>query len=226
MPAPAKAPGAAAADLQAERSAVNEWRTKRVNSLTSDSGWLTLAGLFWLREGENTFGRDPKSSLALDNPALAENAGSFEVNGHKVRFVGRPQSGVTHQGKPVTTLDLAFDATEEPTVLESGSLRFFVIDAVDVARQHGMGGRINTVVLEGTRNGSPTSVTTTGDSISTSTGPSYSVPNAPRSRSGGSEKTIHRQCSLAMTCSMSADRPSRRMPGGICGMATSPRSIR
>src|SRR6202050_2311561 len=80
VPAPAKAPGAAAADLQAARSAVNEWRTKRVNSLTSDSGWLTLAGLFWLREGENTFGRNPKSSLALDNPALAENAGSFEVN--------------------------------------------------------------------------------------------------------------------------------------------------
>jgi uncharacterized protein len=129
VPAPANAPGAAGAvDPQAERSAVNEWRTKRVNSLTSDSGWLTLAGLFWLKEGENTFGRNPKSSLALDNPALAENAGSFEVNGHKVRFVARPQSGVTHQGKPVTTLDLAFDATEEPTVLESGSLRFFVIE--------------------------------------------------------------------------------------------------
>ena len=32
-------------------------RRARRSSLTSDSGWLTLAGLFWLKEGENSFGR-------------------------------------------------------------------------------------------------------------------------------------------------------------------------
>ena len=44
---------------------------QRIESLTSDSGWLTLAGLFWLKDGDNSFGRDPDNSLVLDNPALA-----------------------------------------------------------------------------------------------------------------------------------------------------------
>ena len=30
---------------------INAWRTKRVANLTSDNGWLTLCGLFWLNEG-------------------------------------------------------------------------------------------------------------------------------------------------------------------------------
>ena len=50
------------------------------------------------------------------------------LSGKQVRFVGRPGSGVTHDGQPVTSLELATDATGEPTVLASGPLRFFVIE--------------------------------------------------------------------------------------------------
>jgi uncharacterized protein len=114
--------------LQAERARVNQWRVQRVESLTSDSGWLTLAGLFWLKDGGNSFGRDPGNSLALDNPALARTAGSFDVTGRQVRFIADPQGGVTYGGRPVGTLDLKSDAAGEPTVLESGTLRFFLIE--------------------------------------------------------------------------------------------------
>jgi uncharacterized protein (DUF1684 family) len=50
------------------------------------------------------------------------------LSGHQVRFVARPGGGVTHDGRAVTSLDLASDAQGEPTVLASGSLRFFVIE--------------------------------------------------------------------------------------------------
>ena len=39
-------------------------------------------------------------------------------------------STVTHEGAPVTELTLASDATDEPTLLESGTLSFYVIDRV------------------------------------------------------------------------------------------------
>jgi uncharacterized protein (DUF1684 family) len=122
------ASGAAAADLQAERDSIDAWRAGRVARLTSDTGWLTLTGLFWLKEGENSFGRASSNALILDHASLAEAAGSFVRAGHQVRFVAAPAAGVTHDGRTVTSLDLASDARGEPTVLASGSLRFFVIE--------------------------------------------------------------------------------------------------
>lgn len=120
----------AGTDAAAERASVEQWRAERLADLKSDTGWLTLAGLFWLKEGENTFGSTAASSLRLDNPALAANAGSFLKTGNKVRFVARDGAGITHGGQSVTQIDLVPDSRGEPTVLESGSLSFFVIDRI------------------------------------------------------------------------------------------------
>ena len=35
---------------------VQAWRQKREAGLKADGGWLTVAGLFWLKEGPNRFG--------------------------------------------------------------------------------------------------------------------------------------------------------------------------
>jgi uncharacterized protein (DUF1684 family) len=118
----------AAADAPSERAEVDAWRAARLESLTSDTGWLTLAGLLWLAEGRNSFGRAADNTLVLENPALAAHAGSFEVAGGKVRFLSAPGAHVTHAGEEVRELELASDATGEPTVLASGALRFFVIE--------------------------------------------------------------------------------------------------
>src|SRR5260370_13400034 len=118
----------AAADLPAERVSIDAWRAERVGRLTSDTGWLTLAALFWLKEGETSSGRASSNALVLDNASLADSAGSFVLIGQRVRFVARPGAGVTHDGQAVTSLDLASDAQGEPTVLASGSVRFFVIE--------------------------------------------------------------------------------------------------
>ena len=126
--AQAGAAGAGAADLQAERVSIDAWRAERVGRLTSDTGWLTLAGLLWLKEGENSFGRASSNALILDNASLADTAGSFVLSGRQVRFVARTGAGVTHDGRAVTSLDLLSDAQGEPTVLASGALRFFVIE--------------------------------------------------------------------------------------------------
>src|SRR5215472_4163896 len=127
-PAAGAAAGRGAAALATEEAAIARWRAERVESLTSDNGWLTLTGLFWLKEGDNTFGRAPGNSLVLDNAALADTAGSFVLKGNDVRFRARPGGGVTHDGQPVTDIDLAPDASGHPTVLSSGALRFYLIE--------------------------------------------------------------------------------------------------
>jgi uncharacterized protein (DUF1684 family) len=110
-----------------ERSQVEHWRQQRVSDLTGEHGWLTLAGLFWLDPGDNSFGRLPSNRLALNHPALAPKAGKFELNGTAVRFIANRNAGITHAGQPVTSLDLIPDSQGEPTVVSSGPLRIWVI---------------------------------------------------------------------------------------------------
>jgi uncharacterized protein (DUF1684 family) len=118
----------AATDPAAEQASIEKWRAERLANLKSDTGWLTLAGLFWLKDGENTFGSGASNSLRLDHPALAANAGSFMKNGDRVRFVAREGAGITQGGAPVTSIDLVADTKGKPTLLDSGPLTFFLIE--------------------------------------------------------------------------------------------------
>jgi len=56
---------------------IARWRRERASALQAEGGWLTVAGLFWLHDGANSFGKDPASEIVLpDGPARA---GVFEL---------------------------------------------------------------------------------------------------------------------------------------------------
>jgi uncharacterized protein len=128
QPAAAAAATAPDAALRAEQADLSQWRAARLQSLTSDTGWLSLVGLLWLKDGANSFGRDDSNALVLKNPSLAGQAGSFVLKDHAVHFIARAGAGITHHGEPVTQIAMDSDAAGEPTVVSSGSLRFFVIE--------------------------------------------------------------------------------------------------
>ncbi|MEE9226201.1 MAG: hypothetical protein V3U66_00530, partial [Acidobacteriota bacterium] len=44
---------------------IEAWRANRLERLQVETGWLTLAGLHWLEEGENRFGTDPSNAIIL-----------------------------------------------------------------------------------------------------------------------------------------------------------------
>lgn len=118
----------ASAAAVSETLEIERWQANRIARLTSETGWLTLAGLFWLKEGKNTFGSAKPNALRLDNEALAAYAGAFVKSGSSVQFVANPKAGITHAGKPVSTIDLVPDSKAEPTLLESGPVSFFLIE--------------------------------------------------------------------------------------------------
>jgi uncharacterized protein (DUF1684 family) len=104
--------GMALAAVTAYESGILEWRKSRDAALRAPDGWTSLAGLFWLHEGANSFGADPANDIALpDGPARA---GSFELRGGKVT--------VTTGGK---TRAVTPDAPAE--VVTVGRLRLFAI---------------------------------------------------------------------------------------------------
>jgi len=119
---------AASLTAQADAPTLEQWRAQRVANLTSESGWLTLVGLYWLRAGDNTFGSAKANRIMLDHPALASVSGNFKVQDGTVTFVAADRAGITHEGKPVTSIVMRPDSAGEATLLASGSLRFFVIE--------------------------------------------------------------------------------------------------
>lgn len=107
---------------------IQKWRDARVTRLKSDTGWLTVAGLFWLKEGENTFGADERNDILLPAGRHApEFAGSFVHGAGVTRLRVLPETQLVCRGKPVTDMLLRTDEHDSTDVLELGPLRFFVI---------------------------------------------------------------------------------------------------
>jgi uncharacterized protein (DUF1684 family) len=102
--------------------------------LKKETGWFSLVGLFWLDEGENRFGSDPGNRVVLPAGKAPAVAGTLIRQGDSVRVRVAPGAVVTHDGKPVTEMELRDDQAEGgPTNLEMGPVSFFVIKRGDKA---------------------------------------------------------------------------------------------
>lgn len=90
----------AAPDDAAYRAETEKWRSDREASLRSKDGWLSVAGLFFLKEGRNTFGSDRSNDFVL--PASAPpRAGSFELAGGRVFAHVNAGVAASFGGRPV-----------------------------------------------------------------------------------------------------------------------------
>jgi uncharacterized protein (DUF1684 family) len=104
--------------------ALAKWRQDRETELKGDNSWLTVAGLFFLAEGKNTFGSGPLNDIVLPEAAPAE-GGVLEFDGRKVTL--RAAQPVSVNGTQVTTIELRPAGGGKPAdTVTMGSLSFFV----------------------------------------------------------------------------------------------------
>lgn len=101
---------------------IEQYRAERLAELKSDSGYLSLIGLFWLKEGENKFGSEPANEIVLPKDKVSRVAGVFVLKNGIVKLEAPASSRITVSDKPVTSLELKSDADDKPTVLHLGSL--------------------------------------------------------------------------------------------------------
>ena len=114
---------AASAQDSSYRQSVEQWRKDYQTTLTSDTGWLTVSGLFWLHEGQNRFGSDASNEIVLPVPAPGR-VGTFEFHAGKTTAHINPGVTVTMNGKPVQATELRPDSKEDRLVL--GDLTLYV----------------------------------------------------------------------------------------------------
>ena len=119
-------------DANAYAKEIAQWQTQRLAELQREDGWLTLLGLFWLKEGNNKIGSDKSNDIVLSNEQMGPQSAVFVLKNGVVQFAAQPKSGFTIAGKPVTQLvELKSDEDGSPTVLQLGSLTFQIIKRGD-----------------------------------------------------------------------------------------------
>lgn len=111
-------------------SSILSWRQQRLTRLTSETGWLTLVGLFWLNEGENRCGSDPSNTVILSGEKTPAYVGTIGRKKDSLWFKASESATVYSNNLPVSNIPLLSDknGAQEPTVLQIGSVRFYVIE--------------------------------------------------------------------------------------------------
>lgn len=126
--ADAPKPGVPADPYVAE---VTRFRQDREATLKGNTGWLTIAGLWFLTQPQTTFGSDPLNDIVFPQSAPPR-TGTFEMRNGKVTV--KAAEGVTFQlnGKPLTTAELKSDVPGPADRLTLGDdLQFWVHNSGD-----------------------------------------------------------------------------------------------
>lgn len=107
-------------------SEANEWHAKRIENLKKENGWLNLAGLYWLKEGENKFGSATNNDIVF--PGKAPNyIGSFILRDSIVTIKIIEGIRVLSDSTEVTEMILQNDLSGKLTVLSLESFKWFII---------------------------------------------------------------------------------------------------
>src|SRR5438552_16020316 len=110
---------------------IEKWRSDEESDLKKDNGWLTVAGLFWLKDGINTVGAGPNFDVRLTDNFKQGKFGEIDFkNGVAVLKV---EKGVEAQsdGKSISTIDLVSDEKGKPSEIRTGSQTFYLIRRED-----------------------------------------------------------------------------------------------
>jgi uncharacterized protein len=104
---------------------IEEWDSERLERLKSPNGWVNLAGLFWLNEGENRVGSGSGNDIVY--PRGPEFIGTMTLSDGQVKFSPLPNTGLKADGEPVTGDLEIFDSENRSVLLTTDSLGFFII---------------------------------------------------------------------------------------------------
>lgn len=107
---------------------IRDWHAKRLERLKRPDGWLSLVGLYWLKEGENSFGGHEDNDFVIRGDVIPERLGVFIRKGELVRFRAEAEVKIgTRETVLEEEIAMKPDDSGNPTILKWGSLSWFII---------------------------------------------------------------------------------------------------
>ena len=110
---------------------VKEWHKNRIERLKRPNGWLNLVGLHWLKEGQNTFGSGSSNGFIFEGEDVPASIGVLELKDSIVSIKVNENVDVLIDSVIIKTAILKSDFEENTTLMELGSLRWFIIKRGD-----------------------------------------------------------------------------------------------
>lgn len=108
---------------------IQKWRQQRVERLTQPTGWLSLVGLEWLKEGRNSLGSAQDNDLVI--PSAPAHLGTIVLSGGKATIALDAKSGATLDGAAKLEGELLDDTHDKPTTVAFGTTSFYLIKRED-----------------------------------------------------------------------------------------------
>ena len=111
-------------------SEISNWQNRRVLNLKKETGWLNLAGLYWLKQGENSIGSDPSNDIIFPSGAPLK-IGKIILKDSVTQLKVNEGINLTINGYVAKESLLLNDLSGNPTVMSVGSYKWNVIKRGD-----------------------------------------------------------------------------------------------
>jgi uncharacterized protein len=119
-------------DLVAYKDELKLWDKRRAEILSGPNGWLNVRGLFWLKEGINSFGSGSENDIVFPEGKIAKKAGFIMLKDTVVAILVLPEVMTITSNKIVIKSGVIFHPdSAKAKILESGSLQWFVVKRSD-----------------------------------------------------------------------------------------------
>ena len=106
---------------------IEKWRFERIKELMSPDGWLTLIGLYWIQEGENSIG-SAKGNMIQFPPNFPPAMGSYLLNENVCKASFLSETEILVDGKSVETCDVKTDRQDGTSMFNWGSYKWHIIE--------------------------------------------------------------------------------------------------
>jgi uncharacterized protein (DUF1684 family) len=114
--------------IQLYEAEISTWRQSLDERLRRDDSWLTLAGLHWLHQGQNTAGTHPACEILLPPDSAPDQLGVIDFHEDVATLTVTCAEPVTVDSSPASSAVLRDDNHNDgPSIVAIRAISFFVI---------------------------------------------------------------------------------------------------
>jgi hypothetical protein len=105
---------------------IEQWQHDRLEGLKAKDGWLNLAGIYFLKEGVQTFGSYPSNDIVFPDKAAAF-IGTITLKDEVAHIEVNDEAELYYKNKRVIELDLSYDSSGDPSYITHGDLAWYIM---------------------------------------------------------------------------------------------------
>ena len=105
---------------------VEQWQADRLEGLKGKDGWLNLAGIYWLKEGEQSFGSHPSNDHVFPEKAPAF-MGTLNLKEGKIHVKTHNDITLLYKGEQVHEFELGPESSGHPSYVTHGDFAWYIM---------------------------------------------------------------------------------------------------